>query len=306
VILALSLAGLSACSGSSTPQTGEPSVTVGRPTSLAEVTLPLDAYLPAPEQQLVLLRAQDALTRTCMVRLGSSFPTYQRGVPAQDPVRSRRFGFVDAGSAARYGFATSPDVGNMARQGEAKSAKAALTSIQISLLYGQDVPPGSARLSTYQGQPVPVHGCAGEAQASLTQGAPKVDEGLVSRLMADSGAQTDQDKRVEALTQSWSRCMSKRGYSYGTPRAALYDQRWRATAGIPTAGGSQHAASPAEIAAAVATAQCQAEVNWLGVMAAVSTAYQSRLVDRNAEALKAVTVGLETQLRKAAAVVGAQ
>jgi hypothetical protein len=141
---------------------------------------------------------------------------------------------------------------------------------------------------TFRGQPVPVGGCAGEAIRQLTEGAPDADPGTTERLQFETHTQTKADSRVVRVFAEWSKCMRAKGYSYPDPYAAAGDQRWRTAE-----------AGPAEIAVATADVTCKSETNVPGLMLAVETAYQNRVVARQATKLAAIKVWLETELANA-------
>jgi hypothetical protein len=296
VVGVLVLFGTAACSHRAGRPAAEPEPSLGaiaHPRSLAEVGLPLDAYVVTPQQQVSLFRAGDMLTQNCMRRFGLTFPTIQRGVATVDPIRDRRLDFIGAERAARLGFRPERDPGNEERMRQAETLAAQMTSTQLAVLYGRNGPADVPKLNSYGGRPVPPKGCTGEAQEKLSEGAGEVDSMLVTQLMSIASHWAEADSRMRAVTGRWSGCMARAGYRYTTPKDALNDSRW-----------SGDAASGREIAAAVAYARCQDEVNWLGVSAAVQTAYQQREVERNADGLAKAKRHLQTQLRNAAALVG--
>jgi hypothetical protein len=295
VLLLVPLVGVVACGGGSgsPAATSEPSLApVARLDSTAQVSLPLDAFAPTPEQMLTLQRAQDILTRDCMRRFGLDFATYQRGLATVDPLRSRRFAYLDLATAQQMGFHPPVDQGNVQRRGQAQQLNATRTPTELAVLGGTNVPRGVTKLTSYHGQRVPPEGCAGEARAKLAGNAPKVDDSLVFQLTAQAGQRSEADSRTRAAARTWSACMKKSGYSYSTPVDANNDRKWHTPA--PT---------EPEINAATADAHCLRDVNWLGLEAALNTAYQKVAMEPHAEALSQINKAHEAQLRNAAAAV---
>jgi hypothetical protein len=289
-VLGLLTVGLAGCvKAAASPDEGEPALgTVGRPTTLAEVSLPLDAYIPTNEQRLALVKANDLLTKDCMARFGLNFQLLQRGLWTFDPVRDTRFVFIDEAQAARYGYHRPPDVGNEERSQQARALSAAMSPDEIAVVGGR-----TGRKS-YNGQAIPDGGCLCEARRRLAAGGPDVDEQLVDRLGGEANVRWQQDSRIQAIGERWSTCMKQAGYpAYRTPDDAINDHRWEA----------EPHPSPQQINTAVAHARCEREVNWLGVAAAVATAYQQREVERQAESLTAFGDAMQTKLRTAAAVL---
>lgn len=86
------------------------------------------------------------------------------------------------------------------------------------------------------------------------------------------------DSRVVEVTREWSDCMADAGFDYGDPFDASGDPRW--------GGDDADRPTPAEVEVAVADVECKRAVNWAGILLAVETGYQTRLLAEERELIE--------------------
>ncbi|WP_407551988.1 hypothetical protein QOM21_20280 [Streptomyces sp. Pv4-95] len=143
-------------------------------------------------------------------------------------------------------------------------------------------------LKEYRGSPVPKGGCVADTADELTKNSrvPKKIEGggvqlkqlqkssptslgsaQVGIIRLDAIFSTKKNYQYMEMIRSWSSCMSKKGYIYKIPETAVNDDRWR---------GDE--ASEREKRTAVADMRCKDQVNYLGVSAAIQSAYEEKVV----------------------------
>jgi hypothetical protein len=139
-------------------------------------------------------------------------------------------------------------------------------------------------------QPVPTGGCQGEVNQKIEAGAPQGDANLAQNLAGQSYTKSKTDSRLAAAESQWSSCMKQAGYDYqnsADPNAL----DWRSRPNVQ------------QIATATADVACRQKTNLVGIWAAVDTAYQRQLVEKNAQQLNLVRQQLDAELRNAAAVL---
>jgi hypothetical protein len=96
------------------------------------------------------------------------------------------------------------------------------------------------------------------------------------------------DAAVKSATQAWSACMTKNGYSFTQPQPVFRHE-------IQAMSGGSHQISPgapvsatanqAQLATAVADADCTQSTDLAGIYFAVQASYEQQLVNANAQAL---------------------
>jgi hypothetical protein len=284
---------LVACNGpSATPEPGLSPTTVAG----AQVSLPLDAYLPTAEAGERSARARDLLVRDCLGHFGLQWQGLSAAELGHDRLLQEgrlagRFGLVDKRQAARYGYHPPPwsPLHPDARRQPTDRDRGLLADVRAVLL---------GTTASYAGRAVPSGGCVQEAERVLW---PRPqwdgDPALVSKLEHEADARADADPRKQDLFRRWSRCMRRAGFGYTVPRDAVHDQRWRRNA----AGGQP---SPDEIAAAIIDVRCKEEVRYLEIAAAVTAEYQRQLINANAEALHRLQHINQTRARGVDQVLG--
>ncbi|MFJ3938262.1 hypothetical protein [Streptomyces parvus] len=254
-----------------------------------QITTPLDAYLPSPEENYTLKKARVLLVNSCMRELGyAQNPQPLSRFSGEAYLEHSEFLVVPTEHAERYGYKKPPKGKNVDAGAESRYAKS-VTDTQGSLLTG--------KIPTFNGKKVPAGGCEGEALRTITKGAATAEEitmpdgsaagsgkggfgegyaeMVVSSARGKAMAKVREDSRFQDAIERWSDCMEKQGYSYDSPNSAWNDKKW--------ADASR--AGKQEIAVAVADMGCKQKVNYLGVGIAVETAYEKQVIEESAEVL---------------------
>ncbi len=285
------VAAIAACDGGDKPSdTGEPAL-AAIPTvrSASELVLPLDSYLPDDATQQTIYAAQNILLRQCVARFGLEFPvSVGGGSTANLNLNARRYFVFEAAKVRTDGYHLSKEMRDEMDRVDAE--RSANRAVEISN-DARNIIEGKGP-TTFNGQQVPQGGCSREAALKL--GGDKVDtvklnvQGLgneaLGRMMTDS--------RVTAVNALWSGCMKELGFSYPDPKSANEDRRW----------GSDEP-TKVEIDTAVADAECKAKHNVVGVMLAVETAYQKRIIDQKVTELNELKALYSTQVANAAQII---
>jgi hypothetical protein len=214
------------------------------------LSLPLEAYMETYQDTVALDDAERHLETRCMAGYGFhvTFPPAGPNPPpnADDSNMPRRYGITDRAAAEKYGYGL-PDV----LQHQQGTRMPQLTREQVEVLTGRtgiratpaDPAPAKAP-ATYRGKAIHQGGCAGWADDQL--GTRSMDFSLVSRLDAESLAQSQRTEAVQSAITAWSTCMSGKGYTVDDPYHA--DEITPHTEDSP---------SKAEIAVAVADIDCK-------------------------------------------------
>ncbi|GLZ38925.1 hypothetical protein [Actinokineospora sp. NBRC 105648] len=262
-------------SDSNQPDGDEPDLgPVPTVTSYADVRLPLDGYRLRPDQERTVGRAVDLLITSCVLRFGLDYPAPDQW---SDGLPDRVIGVVDADEAARLGY---------------RHPGAAANDRDVAVAKAREVPPPpelravltGTEAAEYRGIPVPPGGCVGAANREV--GKEKLDA-LVLDLRGEAVRRTEADHRVKNAFGAWSSCMDDAGHPFPDPWAAN-DHGWPGD----TAG-------PDEIATARADVACRTETGLNGVWVATLTAYERRLVERDADALTQLRRHADDQVRRA-------
>ncbi len=232
-----------------------------------EFALPLDAYRLSDEEFRAFDRARLLLVQRCMRRSGYAYPL-PPSLPEFLGRNEKRYTLADPGRAATVGY-HDPEADERSRE---LGAEQDMTAAEEVVLNG---PQGGA-------------GCNAEAVQQL--GGTGVS-GLVQSLSHEAYEQGLADSRVRQVSAAWSVCMRASGHEYADPPAANDDPAF-----------ATPAATEAEIAVATADLRCKRETNYIGVRAAVETAYQQRKVEENRYGLEAVRAGNE-RIRRAVAAI---
>lgn len=282
----VALAVLAACSGPEPQQAQEPEIaTIPEVRSAAQVVLPLDAYQQTAAQQHTVTNAVTILGRQCLRRYGLEWPVEQPLAPEQSDPNARRYPVMDRVKASTDGYHALDVVARQREVDDQKKEAPKPTQDAMNVWAGRGQ-------TSYNGQPVPEGGCAGEALRQLAAGAEPVDIELVQRMALDAHGRMREDSRVIAVFKAWSACMKEQGFDYPDPYVANDDQRWQT-----------ETVSATEIATAVADVGCKEKTNLVGTLLAVETAYQRMAVDQHVTQLEAVRSYLERQQADAARVV---
>lgn len=284
--LATVLGLLSGCSGfgpEPEPQMG----TLKAVASYIDITLPLDAYVPTPEQQDTLLQAHVLLVRECSKRFGYDIrlPYAPTSQAERELVTGGRYGLFVAEYARAFGY--DPPTHLAPASAPRKEGGWNPTDEEFVVANGKDRYTAQSKEGTLiNGVKVPADGCNGEAARQLSQGAPDTDIHFAETLAVESHQRAEQDSRVRKAEADWSDCMKRAGYTYDNPWAPN-DKKWPEP---PTTE---------EINTAVADVACKHEVRLVDTWLAVETAYQNRLIEKNAQRLDSVKKAIDQRLRNA-------
>jgi hypothetical protein len=287
VVGLVAVCALTACQGKSKPsEAGEPRIgEIPTVRSEADIVLPIDSYRQTAEHQRVVSNAVNIVGRQCMKRFGLDWPASQVTAPAGQPRNARRYAVVDPNKVATDGYHAVDQLRAQQTVQAQRANQTAPSGDAINVWTGRGQ-------TTYNGQPVPAGGCAGEATRQLAGGVEPPDVGLAEKLQLDSFSRTRSDSRVVRAFAAWSSCMKAQGFDYPDPFAAVNDHRWL-TSDI----------SKQEITTAVADVTCKIEANVAGTMLTVETAYQQRLIDKHAAELNAIKTFVETETAAAGKVI---
>ncbi|TWP53302.1 hypothetical protein FKR81_04845 [Lentzea tibetensis] len=255
----------------------------------ADVTFPLDGYLISPERRATVRKGQDLLVQKCLRRFGFEMELPDREA---DQVRGRVIGVVDDAEVAKYGYSDPETLESVHKAEQIRKDQKPWPEEMVAVLNGR------GQNASKKGD-VPQGGCAGEAQRALGLASQSVDkpgdENFVIALSRDSTKLTEEDSRLKGAWGKWSACMKEAGYDYADPWGPNGEKKF---------GGDD--ASPEEIATARADVACRKKHDVNGIWVAVRTAYQNRLIEDNADALKQHQNRIDEQVRKATEVVSAK
>ncbi|MGW4032504.1 hypothetical protein ACWEFL_24870 [Streptomyces sp. NPDC004838] len=145
------------------------------------------------------------------------------------------------------------------------------------------------------GKAVPVGGCVTEASLKVHRPQGNAVEPLyIFNLKAEAQSLARADSRVRENSEQWSACMREAGYSVTDPMDATDELGYE----------GDRLSSPAAITAAKSDVACKEKVNLVGVRYTVESAYQKRVIDKNAETLDLARKQLEDRLKLAARLDG--
>ncbi|WP_436774111.1 hypothetical protein [Yinghuangia sp. YIM S09857] len=250
---------------------------VGTAPRLADMSgqrLPVEEFLLQPGQSAKIQAVRKALVVRCLKAQGIDFAFPAPTGPAS----------ADSGrTQSEMRYVTPPDVaakfGYHNPDGQVQpSPPPAMPERTEKALFGKD---GRG-------------GCFADVDADLAaRGMVVQDSELVVGINVDNMARSMQDERMKAAFAAWSACMKAKGHAYATPMDASGDPRW----------SQAPAASPEEIATAVAHTACMTENNVVGIWFTVESAYEKREIDAHAAELAAYKAAVDNTLRYADSVL---
>lgn len=260
--------------------------------SAADVTLPLDVDRLNQREYLSVQRAAWRLTRDCVRRFGAEYTLPESAVMANLPRfekdNARRYGLLDADSAAARGYNVPP-----AELPPPVDRSKSWNPTEAEKLLVRSAPGGMADApKDTAGKPLPLGGCQGEADRILLAGTkPPPDEQLAEKLGIETFKRAGNDSRVQAAMTAWAECMKRGGYSYRSSWDPN-DKRW------PDPAGAE------EIATAKADVACKNETNLVAIWMQVETAYQKKTIEERAADLALAQDYARVTARNAARIVG--
>lgn len=249
-----------------------PEPTIGPVTAItkpAQVTRPIDHYLPNSDTVLRLMHAETRLLTACYRRHGATGKETVRGDAAafvamrikRRATFSRLWGFFDPATASKYGYG--PPAGH-----------------KITL--SENPPPGLT--------PDVVSACTGQT-GEVTKKLPFHEHWasfLGLSILPDGGPPlAASDSRFLRAQTSWSECMQDKGFHYQTVVDASV--AFPRKAGVP--------ASAREIATAIADVACKRQTNLVGIAVAVQSAYDQQYIEKHRSALDNFTTTVDRYLR---------
>ncbi|MFF2039066.1 hypothetical protein ACFVVX_01455 [Kitasatospora sp. NPDC058170] len=301
-VLAL-VSGCAAATPAAPPIAAPPTRPVAPPTAgtnVADLHLPIEQYMLTPLQSVQFDWVRKAAIGSCMKRYGLDYPAGAKPGPDSPGVRTftpmnRRYGITEADGAARWGYhlpqaapaAPAPD---QPVTPVAPAALAALPTAAQTVLLGVD-PGNGARVTAYQGKPLPEGGCFAELDRVLPgavggpQGPGNGPQGVVTDIKSASFTGSRSAPEVVAATAAWADCMKGRGFDIPDP---LNAPATVTTMRDPAPGG-------AEIAQAVADVECKGRTNLTGIWFAAESTLQNAAIAAHAKDLAAVKATLDSE-----------
>jgi hypothetical protein len=263
----------------STPSVGKPA-----PPASAQAALSSEAFTPyaalglSSNDGLVPGESQYTLVGPCMSAAG--YP----GVTFADFI-------VPVGISIGGGLAFTQPWGGWGYLGTAEAQE-----------YGFRVPPGAALTNLGLGGtpppsppsvPAAERTAAGKCSTIIQDFSNATQNGALAGIGAlNNDIQNDvqRDPAVKNATHAWSACMAKNGYSFTQPQSVFFHE-------FQTMYGGVHQISPtttisalanqAQVATAVADADCTQSTDLAGIFFAVEASYEQQLVTANQQALSA-------------------
>jgi hypothetical protein len=279
-------AGLAACTadGPRGPNTTVTTPRVGRPQppSSAQAAMSREAFTPyaalgqSNNDGLAPNESSNALSGACMTAAGyansGNVPFAVRLGPANLSFGQPwgQWGYLGVADAEQSGFRL-----------QASSALSAL---------GIDAPSPNANPSSLPAaEQATIGKCATIAQdfTNAAQNGPLAGIGTLSN---DIYNDVLKDAAVKNATRAWSACMAKNGYSFRQPQAVFFQELQDMGGGkreVTVGQTISAAANQAQIAAAVADADCTQSTDLAGIYFAVQASYEQQLVNANQQALTA-------------------
>jgi hypothetical protein len=241
--------------GAPEPSAAEPSISVKAISRSDEVNLPLAHYTLAEADQDIYFKAVNIAQGRCAKAIGVVSTVPVTVQPTEGYLRSvRRYGVINESEVARRGYA-------LPAPPEPEVAWNP-SELEAEVMQGPD-------------------GCAAAGVRDVLRSEP---DPMVNRLVDDhlrtSWGLTIADSRALAVAKAWSNCMSRNGYAF--------PHRWDA--------GNSVAGKPPDLKIAMAELDldCAVETNYNGILYAIDSAYQERMIDENRKSLQQV---LASELR---------
>lgn len=246
-------------------------------------SLPVEPYLQTYPEIVSLQQGINTATSRCMAQFGFDYPTATPGANPPDEYNAanikRRYGLSDLAEAKLNGYQIEED--------DQEFVESPLENADAEMVYDLTMVDGGVARSTYNGEPIPNGGCAGEAQRIIGV----YDDSLAEELNAQSWEAAKQDPRVVAATQKWAACMTSRGHQVNTPYEAL------------DLATSQSLSRDREITMAVADIECKQSTSLIDTYISVETALQRDLISKNSGPLDKARMRNQTVLDTARAYI---
>jgi len=292
VLVGVCCAGLAACTAaaSSGPDVTVTDPSVGRPAPPDSVQAALTRMAFTPYAALGLSNndglapgeSTNQLSSACMTAAG--YPSSSGAVPFSVSLSAAGLAFSQPWGAWGYlGIADAQQWGFLLPPGSA------LSSLGLDL-----PPPDNNPASLPAGEQTAIGKCATIVGNFINA----VDNGPLAEIQTltnDIYNDILRNGQVRSATKAWSACMTRNGYTYADPQTAFKDEMRNLFGGGQ--GGAKHiriggssvstTQNQAQIAMAVADANCTQSVDLAGIYFAVQADYEQQIVNANQQALTA-------------------
>ncbi|UIX31626.1 hypothetical protein [Streptomyces sp. GQFP] len=233
---------------------------VAEPTARAraewKIDLPFDEYQLSSSEGAVVFAAQERLTADCMRSTGANWKEIRPGVEEVSSRNKRRYGVIDEGIAASYGYHMPPPGPEVLQRLKEEQEREKDPNSKIYLkAFGEDG----------------FGGCARWAYENLLEGAPGADLDLYNELNRKSFRMSMETPKVEKVMTEWRKCVSRGNYRYVSPIEMSSDSRWF----------SGKAISGNEKKAAVVDAKCNRKVGLAAIWVQQEAKIQRNLIGAN-------------------------
>ncbi|MDX6708717.1 MAG: hypothetical protein QOI48_4563 [Solirubrobacteraceae bacterium] len=237
--------------------------------AVLRLRLPFDEYQLSVDEIYFAEGAKDRLTEACMRKRGFHWQPVPRP-PFRDWRNRRRYGVIELAVAKAYGY---------------HAVRGLLAPVQV---YNAKVRrENELSDDAWVAAEDPASGCEKESNDRLWHGI-SYDTAQISRLDAPILHQAQLATAVRRATRAWARCMRSSRFQYASPDQAIRDSAW---------GGS--AASPREIAVAIADVRCKARSRFVEALSAAEGSLQREAIARSGAYFRQVLDDKNRYLRRA-------
>lgn len=251
-----------------------PPAHVEKISSSQEIHLPLVSYLPSSADQAAYFAAVQIEQKRCAARFGVTDTMVLGPQPTQaEDATVRRYGLINAGEVARYGYRVPPEPGSSATDDKASGWNP--SERERLVMNGSQADGTPVSTDPVTRKELPDHGCASEGFRVIqgSEGSP-VENGLVGRLLNQAWKRTMADPRALAAAAKWAACMKTHGYDF--------KHRWDAGNSVGSASQEK------QITMAKLDLGCAVQTDYNGVWYAADTAYQRELIAQHEGELQAI------------------
>ncbi|MEV0281697.1 hypothetical protein AB0I22_35660 [Streptomyces sp. NPDC050610] len=228
---------------------------VGSQDNPATWRLPVEAYMPSPQQAHLVANTRDELISQCMDKAGYSSWKSAPDLPelGGKTLTDWRYGIHDAALASTRGYHPA-----------AEEQKAYDEAMEIGAVDKSGAPKEAVRA------------CAEKADGDIPVAQPA---DIVQQISGDAFMESQENPKVVAAFAQWSTCMKSSGYSYKKPLDASDDLRF----------GDPHKVSKLEVETAEADLTCRGKYDVARVwFDAESTLQRAKIADHLKEVNDAV------------------
>jgi hypothetical protein len=297
-------AGLAACTaaGSSGPNVTVTDPSVGRPSPPDSVQAALSRMAFTPYAALGLSdndglapnESTSALTEACMSAAG--YPGSNAPIAIGISISDAGLAFSQPWGLWGYlGLATAEQWGFLQPAGSALST------------LGIDTSPPAANSQNYSAAE---QAAIGKCQAITQDFSNEVSNGPLAGIQSITNTVSNDVQKnpaIKSATRAWSACMARNGYNYPDPRTGFMDEMRSIFGGGNGGGihikvGGQSVSTTqnqAQIAMAVADANCTQSTDLAGIYFAVQASYEQQIVNANQQALSVAVQQYRSDYQKA-------